>query len=114
MTGYSVAAASQLACFANKHNHGPALVSPLKDGLQLVRQSRERVGGRDLRFGKSLYPIRSQIIAVPLPLVYKSSAMVPSNAHHHFQSQILRLPLACLAAILRTLTHSLLFSRCFP
>ena len=57
--------------------------------------------------------VQSRIIAVPLPLVYKSSTMVPSKIHHHFQSRVLYSPsLAVPTVILRTFIHSLL--RCSP
>src|SRR6266478_2340089 len=46
-------------------------------------------GHHHLRYDRFLCPFRSHIIAVPLPLVYKSSPMVPSNVHHHSQFCIL-------------------------
>jgi len=68
-------------------------------------QSQEGVGDHDLRWGTFLCPVRSHIIAVPLPLVYKSSAMVPFNIHHHFRSCILT----------ERVLHSLsLADRCHP
>ena len=98
----------------------PPLLIAHKDGSQGVRQEpvTGAVDDRDLRSGNYLCPAQSHIIVVPLPLMYKSSAMVPSNIHHHFQSLILRgrilhsLSLVDPAAILRTFIHSLL--RCCP
>jgi hypothetical protein len=50
------------------------LVTAYKDDLRRVRQelSLQLVGDRDLRCGNFLCPVRCHIIAVPLPLLYKS------------------------------------------